>query len=50
MKLDYKKRAYIYAVALAAGPVLVYFGLLEPEALPVLAPLALALLNVRDAE
>lgn len=48
MKFTKAQRAYIYAVALAAGPVLAYFGLIEPEALPVLLPFVLALLNLSD--
>jgi hypothetical protein len=35
-------------VCIAAVPVLIYFGLLPAEAAPVLLPLVLAILNVRD--
>lgn len=49
-KFTKKQRAYTYAVALASGPVLTYFNLIEPEALPVFAPFLLALLNLSDDE
>jgi hypothetical protein len=39
-------RKYIYAVCIAALPVLVYLQLLPLEALPVILPLILAILNV----
>ena len=41
-------RRYIYAVCIAALPVLVYVELLPPEALPVILPLLLAILNVQS--
>lgn len=41
-----KVRAYLYSVSIAAVGVLIYFGVLEPEAAPVIAPLIVALLNV----
>lgn len=47
--LDATVRTYLYGIAIAAVPVLVYFGLLEPEATPIVLPLILAVLNVRDA-
>lgn len=50
MKFTKKRRAYIYGLALAAGPVLAYCNLIEPEALPVFAPFLLALLNLSDDE
>lgn len=43
-------RGYIYAVCIAAVPVLVYFDLIPAEAAPVVLPLVLALLNLRDAD
>ena len=43
----YLVRRWAYGVAVAALPVLVYFRVLQPEALPVLAPLLLALFNTR---
>lgn len=46
--LDATVRRYLYGVAIAAVPVLVYFGLLEPEATPIVLPLILAVFNVRD--
>lgn len=49
-KFTKKRRAYIYAVALASGPVLEHFGLIDAKALPVFAPFLLALLNLSDDE
>lgn len=41
-------RRWIYRVAIAAGAVAVFYGLIEPEAAPLLGALVLALLNVND--
>lgn len=41
-------RRWVYRCAIAAVPVLVYYGLLSPTAVPLLLPLILALLNVND--
>lgn len=41
-------RRWIYRVAIAAGAVAVFYGVLDAEAVPLLAALALALLNVTD--
>lgn len=43
-------RAYIYSVAVASISFAVAVGWLQPEVLPVLLPLALALLNLTPAE
>lgn len=43
-------RKWIYAVAAAAVPVLVYFGLLDIEASPIILPFILALLNLTPEE
>lgn len=42
-------RGWIYGVAIAAVPVLVYFDALPAEAAPVILPLILAVLNLNDA-
>ncbi len=39
-------RRWTYGICIAAVPVLVYFDVLEPEALPIIAPLLLAIFNV----
>jgi hypothetical protein len=41
-------RKYIYAVCIAALPVLVYLQFLPLEALPVILPLILAILNIQE--
>lgn len=41
-----KVRAYLYSVSIAALPVLIYFGVLDPEAAALVVPLVVALLNV----
>jgi hypothetical protein len=41
-------RRWVYGLALAALPVLVYYGLVEPEASPLWGAFVLALLNVND--
>lgn len=41
-------RRWIYGLAIAALPLLVYFGLVEPEAAPLWLAFVLALLNVQD--
>lgn len=48
--LTKRRRGYIYAVSLAAGPVLIHYDVIEPEALPIFAPFLLALLNLSDDE
>jgi len=40
-------RMWLYGVAIAAVPVAVYFGWIEPEASPIVLPLILAVLNVK---
>lgn len=44
------RRRWIYGLALAALPLLVYFGLVAPEAMPLWLAFLLALLNVKDDE
>ena len=39
-------RAWIYGIALAAVPVLVYTGVMEPEGAALALPLILAILNL----
>ncbi|WP_165872983.1 hypothetical protein [Nocardioides jejuensis] len=46
--LSASHRRYIYGVAIALLPLLVLAGLLPAKALPYMAPLLLALLNVKD--
>lgn len=41
-------RRWIYGVCIAAVPVLVYLQLLPAEAAPVILPLVLAILNVKE--
>jgi hypothetical protein len=41
-------RRWIYGLAIAALPLLIYFGLVEPEAAPLWLAFVVALLNVRD--
>lgn len=41
-------RRWVYGIALALLPVLVYHGLVEPEASPLWLAFVLALLNVTD--
>lgn len=43
-------RRWIYGLALAALPLLIYFGLVEPEAAPLWLAFVVALLNVRDEQ
>lgn len=43
-------RRWIYRVALAALPVLIYFGLVELEAAPLWLAFVVALLNVNDED
>lgn len=43
-------RKYLYGVAIAAFPVAVYFGLIEPEAIPLVLPLIVALFNLTPKE
>lgn len=43
-----KVRKWAYGVSVAAVPLGVYFGLLEPEATPVILPLLLAFFNVNE--
>jgi hypothetical protein len=51
MKMPTKaQRAYIYSVVIALLPLLVAFGVMPARVLPLIAPLLLALLNVRDPE
>jgi hypothetical protein len=42
-------RRWIYGLALAARPLLLHFGLVEPEAAPLWLAFVVALLNVQDA-
>ena len=44
--LPYAVRAWIYGIALAAVPVLVYTGVMEPEGAALALPLILAILNL----
>lgn len=39
-------RKYIYGICIAAVPVLVFCGVLEPEAAALVLPLVLAILNL----
>jgi hypothetical protein len=39
-------RKYIYAILIAAVPVLIYTGLIPAEAAPIILPLVLAIMNV----
>lgn len=43
-------RLYVYGVAIAAVPVLVYAGVMDPTAAPIVLPLVLALLNLTPAD
>lgn len=43
-------RKWIYGVAIAAFAVLVFYGVIDPEASPLLAALVLAILNVPSDE
>lgn len=43
-------RRWLYGVCLAALPLLIYFGLVEPEASPLWLAFVVAILNVRDQE
>lgn len=43
-------RRWVYGLSLASFPVLVHYGLVEPEAAPLWAAFALALLNVSDED
>lgn len=43
-------RRWLYGVTIAALPVAVLLGWLDPEALPVLVPLVVAVLNVTPEE
>lgn len=42
------RRRWVYSLALAAFPVLVFYGLVDPKAAPLWLGFALALLNVQD--
>lgn len=41
-------RRWTYGACLASFPILVHYGLVEPEAAPLWAGFALAFLNVKD--
>lgn len=41
-------RRWLYVVSIAALPLLAYYGVIEPEALALWAPLLVAVLNVSD--
>lgn len=41
-------RRWIYGVCVAALPLLIYFGLVEPEAAPLWLAFVVAFLNVQD--
>jgi hypothetical protein len=43
----YIVRRYVYGVAIAAGGILVYHEVIEPEALVVYLPLVLAMFNTK---
>lgn len=43
-------RKWVYGICLASLPVLVFYGLVEPEAAPLWLAFALALLNVQDED
>lgn len=43
-------RRWTYGVCLASFPVLVHYNVVEPEAAPLWAAFALALLNVQDED
>lgn len=43
-------RKYLYLVSIAAFPVLVYYDVIEPEALPLMLPLIAAVLNLTPEE
>lgn len=43
-------RRWTYGLCLASLPLLIHFGLVEPEAAPLWAAFALALLNVQDED
>jgi hypothetical protein len=45
----YLLRRWVYGLALAVGLALVYYRLLEPQALAVLLPIVLALFNTNPA-
>jgi hypothetical protein len=44
------RRRWLYGMCLAALPLLIYFGLVEPEAAPLWLAFLVALLNVNDSE
>ena len=44
--LNREVRKYIYLVAVAAVPVLIFYGVIEPAAGALVLPLVLALLNL----
>lgn len=41
-------RRWVYGLSLVSLPILVFYGLVEPEASPLWAAFALALFNVKD--
>lgn len=43
----YLVRRYVYALAIAVGAILVYHGVIPPEALAVYLPLVLAIFNTK---
>lgn len=43
-------RKYLYLVSIAAFPVLVYYSVIDPEALPLMLPLIAAVLNLSPEE
>lgn len=51
-RLSREFRKYVYGVAIAAIPVLLYFEIIEPPAAGLVLPLLLAILNLtpRDVE
>jgi hypothetical protein len=46
--LTASRRRYLYGIAIAAVPVLVLCGWLDPKAAPIVLPLIMAILNVSD--
>lgn len=45
-----RNRAYLYGLGLASFPVLVHYGVVEPQAAPLFLGFLLALLHLKDDE
>lgn len=43
-------RRWVYGLSIAALPLFIYFGLVEPEAAPLWTAFVIALLNVNDED